>query len=572
MISRKHTQFVLLIAFSLLVLILLTSCGSQEIRSAKPRSDWSRGLRLGFSAGIIPPSLVVDNDGTSNVAWTAETRRLEGILGYAQVSPSGEVISKIEITIPDSHVRGTTLWPQRDELHICWNSDSGFQCSELDPQAPENLQAYQVVSQDTPVISFSGSEQYYAYVTNVGDLYVARIGEKPIKFASQAQHVYVLTNEEHVAINWYASGLTGENLIWYAVGDENGFGPPVLAARYSTGIEAGVRPAGLFAVLDDDELCLFYSLEIRRGFEANTAFTEYGCFDITTEEKTIEGALSLLATDQMEFESYEGPFPLNRLAVLNVPPSDYTHYPSAPVVNENHLAVAVSSPQQTRYRVQQQILLLVLEDGHPIGYQPVTATKGFSTSPTMGADETGNLYLTWIERTSRNEIYFTTTNPSAAPFLNKMELSEISVTILGIMMDTVTGLVMFPLGLVWIAISFAGVGLGYVIGRTFRLGRWGDYLSFILGLIVLWLAKLVFIPQIQTFVPFSTWMPELSSQAIQIWRLFWPVVIVAVSYLISDRLSRRWELESIFLRFGLYAVIDILLSLGVYGVILQGAA
>ena len=56
-----------------------------------------------------------------------------------------------------------------------------------------------------------------------------------------------------------------------------------------------------------------------------------------------------------------------------------------------------------------------------------------------------------------------------------------------------------------------------------------------------------------------------------IWQIIWPVLIVGLSLLVMRQFSRRFEHESLLIRFGLYGITDILLTALCYGAILQGA-
>jgi hypothetical protein len=47
--------------------------------------------------------------------------------------------------------------------------------------------------------------------------------------------------------------------------------------------------------------------------------------------------------------------------------------------------------------------------------------------------------------------------------------------------------------------------------------------------------------------------------------------IIGFSLFVSVRLSRRWDLPSLSVRFGLYSVLDLVLTSLVYGAILQSA-
>ncbi len=572
MVRHSRVRFFLLILAILSTAALLASCSPEQIRSPKPNSDWSRGLRVGLAKGLSAPDLIMEPAGTAHITWTAETLQSEGSLGYSQISPSGELITQAVITTPDKHLRGGSIRMAGDDLELCWNSDKGVRCSPLDPEAPDQIQPYTLIPSPPDISSYNTAGDYYVWITIEGDLYFAKQDSAPVKLSSTAINAKINADQGDVIIIWSEAKTEGETVIQIAISNDDGLGSPKQIGRISAGVSSGMRQAGLGAVTVGDEVCGFYDNEFTRGLEGGTAFTEYSCLDAQTLMPAANGRLGLITTDKLEYIPYDGPFAIDRLALLSIPVSNFTYQPSMPVAREDSLSIAVSTPGKTRYKIRQQIAQIVFKDRQILGYQPISDTTGSSLYPTLSLDEKNNFYAVWLERTTVNAVYFATTNPLALDTLDQMDTSEALVTALGIIVESVTGLFILPFALVWVGVGFVGLGAGILITRLVHLNRWSDDVGFIFGVIALWYSKLLFMPQLLTYVPFSSYMPGISPTFSTIWRSIILIMILLGSLFLSTRLTRHWDLPSVVTRFGLYGVIDITLTALFYGAIFQGAA
>jgi hypothetical protein len=333
-----------------------------------------------------------------------------------------------------------------------------------------------------------------------------------------------------------------------------------------------MRQVGLGAVDADGEACIFYGFEFTRGLQGGTAFTEYSCYDNRTWEPVGGERLGVVITDQKTYIPFESGFALDRLATAEIPASDYTYLPSMPLSDgKGNIAILASTPETVRYKVYQQVALMILQDGQFIGYQPISGSTGMSISPSLGSDAAGNLYAVWLERSTSTNVYIATTSPTAAARLNRMDISDFSVVALGLIIESIAGLIMVPFALLFFVAGLVGLGAGSLLTRWIQTQRLREAVSLTLGIVLMWLSKLVFIPQIQTYLPFSAWVPELSPEVATVWQLFWPVLIVGLGLLVMRHFSRRFEHRSLLIRFGLYGITDIFLTAFCYGAILQGA-
>ncbi|MCK5054824.1 MAG: hypothetical protein KAR65_11115, partial [Anaerolineales bacterium] len=415
--ARSRTLSVVILI--LLIVILLAGCSSENIRSPKPRSDWSRGIRVGFAHGLTQPSMILDVDGTINIAWTVETSLNSGEVGYSKISPNGEFLAQTTVSIPESHLRGGSLRQDNQGLELCWISDEGVRCSPLNKDNPAQIAPYTLISAPPDIQLFTSAGDHYAWITPNGDLFISASGEEPTRLSTKAVNVGLNLQGDSLLVSWTEATNESETTVWLTTMSESSMGEAHQVSRIKAGVLSGLRQVGLGAAMVDDQNCLVYSYEYTRGLEGGSAFTVLTCLDMQTWNPESEQRLELVITDKLNYQTYTGPFTISRLAQVEIPFSNFTYLPSSPVALEDQMVIVVSTPAQLRYRVRQNIAMLLFEHGQIRGYQPVTATSNTSLSPNLSGDADGNLYMAWLERGIGNEVYFATTNPQASDLLNQ---------------------------------------------------------------------------------------------------------------------------------------------------------
>jgi hypothetical protein len=515
--------------------------------------------------------MVVEADGTVHIAWTVKTALNSGEVGYSKISPDGDFLVQTTVSIPESHLRGGSLRQGSQGLELCWISDEGVRCSLLNDEEPAQINPYTLISAPPDIQLFTSAGEHYAWVTRDGALFISLSGGEPTRLSTQAINVDIDVQGDLLLVSWTEAKTDSETTVWLTTMSEDSMGEAHQVSRISAGVLAGLRQVGLGAARVDDQYCLVYGYEFTRGLEGGSAYTVLTCLDTQTWNPESEQRLELVITDKLNYQTYTGPFAVSRLAQVEIPYSNFTYLPSSPVALEDQMVIVVSTPAQVRYKVHQQIALLLIESGQKLGYQPATATTGSSLHPNLAADRDGNLYLAWLERSIGNEIYFATTNPQASDRLNQITPSEVTISILGIIVEAVTGLFLLPFALLWIVVSFVAVFISTHIANWVRLERWKDLIGFISGAAVLWGIKLLFLPYISSFVPFSAWLPGIPPSLIMAYKVFWPLFILSASLFFSHLIIKRGDIPSLAIRFGLYAIFDVTLTALIYGAMLQGA-
>jgi hypothetical protein len=515
--------------------------------------------------------MIVEADGMVHIAWTVKTELNSGEIGYSKISPDGEFLIQSTVSIPEGHLRGGSLREGGQGLELCWISDEGIRCSPLNEDNPADIAPYTLISAPPDIQLFTSAGEHYAWITQDGDLFISVSEGEPTMLSTQVVNVGINLQGDSLLVSWTEATNESATTVWLSTMSEGSMGEAHQVSRITAGVLSGLRQVGLGAAVVGDQYCLVYGYEYTRGLEGGSAYTVLTCLDAQTWNPESEQRLELVITDKLNYQTYSGPFAISRLAQVEIPYSNYTYLPSSPIAIEDQMVIVVSTPAQLRYRVRQNIAMLLFEHGQILGYQPVTATANTSLSPNLAGDADGNLYMAWLERGIGNDVYFATTNPHVADTLNQTNMSEVTVAILGIFVEAITGLLLLPFMLLAIGLAYIAVFVTSWVAGLIRLGRWKDPIGFVSGAVVLWVVKLSFLPFIGSFVPFSAWLPEMPASVLMVYKAFWPLLIVSASLFFSHRIMKHRDLSSLTTRFGLYAIIDVTLTALIYGAMLQGA-
>jgi hypothetical protein len=89
----------------------------------------------------------------------------------------------------------------------------------------------------------------------------------------------------------------------------------------------------------------------------------------------------------------------------------------------------------------------------------------------------------------------------------------------------------------------------------------------VISLLVYQVTKVLFIPDILTYVPFSAWIDIPSSWHFLL-RIGVPILILLIGIWVAERGRRRYE--GTVLYYALVTITDMFLSMGVYGVFYLG--
>jgi hypothetical protein len=217
-----------------------------------------------------------------------------------------------------------------------------------------------------------------------------------------------------------------------------------------------------------------------------------------------------------------------------------------------------------------QILIGVYEDGDYQGYTVGTRTTEISGDPLIFLDKNKNLHLIWQEGSSGNRVFYATTAPEARANLDRISMGDMPNLILAGGLEAVTGILLFPFAFPWMI-----VGLAIMI--VLRLVRNDENVSQPLSIFLLIIAflsfqgsKLLFLPDILVYVPFSAWL-DIADGVGMFLRFAVPIIIFILAILVAEYRRRRITSPTSSLSYFFTVILlDTLLTLSVYGVIFLG--
>ncbi len=576
------------VVWLLLIVLALsaTACGPGRDKSRKASADWSRGVELASKVvGAI--DILVDGDGDRiHLVWPATVGSRVRIR-YMQLDASADPVL-------DEYLEMETAWPRSAQLaeargermHFFWANRLGGELTWalwhgfIDTQTGELGDAEQIspdgVDVDSFAIAADGSQGAYVvwdardapgfdclHVNASGD-----VDDGPVTIDSAGSSPAVaLDSSGNLHFAWF-----DVSDVIYAMLPSGGLQAVEGTMLTSVPLGVGDAIAGPEVGFSEGWVYVMWSTTMFSGLEPGTAKGWYAAFPENAPGVLIPEQLQLVPFEEQTYEPFEGAYNLTELAEPAVVPygSDYVEDP-APVAGQSSvLAAAISMEQAYRTDSLQQIAVLIFEEGEFIGYQMATKTSSLSRDPVIVTDDAGGLYIVWREGAKRDRAYFATTAPAAREELDKTEGYEIFRILIVASMEGFASLGVLPFAFSWLVPGLLILGAVEVFGKETDINKGLPLTLFIVSLLIYEVMKIIIIPTIFIYVPFSAWF-DVSEALGSILRVAVPLATLGVGLLVSWWISWRRENRSVFLFFFVTAGIDAVLTLLIYGVNFMGA-
>ena len=587
MMAKKNI-YLLMVIF--IAAFMVASCGAGPERSRKPSSDWGRGLPIGTDA-VGTVGMVVDDDGaTIHAVWPFGAK--DGRIGirYVQLNQPAQIQVDQEVVQIQGQTRSPHLFPAGNGfLHLVW-------ANRLDPTAKWQLWYVQMDHQGqlqgmpTQITDInSGVSQYDIAEAPGGGIFIAwednlsgGISLRGISAAGEMQEDPVLVvaagNKPDLQVDEQGQAhlvwIDDDNNLHYALINSGTKLPVSGEMLIHIPLGTGSRLEGPAIGLSDGLVYAFWSILFQSGLEAGTARTEYVSFPEGSPEKVSRIAeLPILPLEDQPYRSDSGSYNYTEL-VPAAYVSNTTPFVYAPVVVSHpadELAVAVAAQQPYRLDNYIQIAVAILENGAYHGYTIASKTQVISSDPVLAADGYGNLHLIWRDGYTRERVYYTTTDTETRAELDRPQLRDITTLVLSGGLESLTGIMLFPLAFPWL---FPGLVL-VVVWRLIRNDEdLSNKISQVLLVIAIFLyqgSKTLIFPTMVEYVPFSAWVDIPPGWQTSL-RIMIPLLILAVAVGCSEVLRKRQKSQPSTLRYYLsLTIIDMILTLAIYGVNFLGA-
>lgn len=572
---------------SILVFILaLSACAPSREKGMTPSPDWSRGVQLDNTV-TGSASMVVEGSGEAvHLVWLNEISKQPGIRYLRLDGKAAPEIEK-QLPLPGGQLRMPRLHPAAENsFHLVWayRESSRDRWSlwhtRLDGSGELLSSPQQITPDEISIINYSAAVRLdgsLALVWTAGGaegLYGLQISADGSLDAGPLQVV-----ERGASPHLKSDSRSGLHLSWLDEGTvyyahlEHGDvasvqGTPVARLPLFTGDSLSGPVVGV----TDSWVYLIWSVQRQSGLEAGTAKTEYISFPVGQPVLAHAEVVWILPLEEQPLQPYSSIYQIDNLA----PPADartttdFIHQPYAVDGQRAELAVALTTRQQYRQDSYVQVAACIFSGGKFHGCEMASKTKNVSAEPVLAAGQDGSLYTVWRQGALGKFLYFAATTPEIRAELGRLTAGDFTNTLLTAGMEGIVGLMFFPIiGFGWLLPGLLVVGLWKIRRDDDSLKKSPLTLFFlILALLVYQGVKLVTLPSITFYVPFSAWI-EIPRHLWSTLQVSVPLVILVLAFLVAEVVRRRRG-NSAVIYYAAFAGADALLTLAVYGVTFLG--
>jgi hypothetical protein len=308
--------------------------------------------------------------------------------------------------------------------------------------------------------------------------------------------------------------------------------------------------------------------------EAGTARTEYITFPIgVLEEISNQGDIWVLPYEEPFFQPKDGEYSYSELvpASLINRTTPFVYAPSLIQNPRGEMALALAAQQEHRLDGYVQIAVVFLENGIYKGYSFATKTQEISGDPVLAADGDGNLHLVWREGFDEEAIYYTTMDAETRAIIDRPTLRDASTLILAGGLESLTGILLFPLAFPWLFPGLVLVVIWRLVKNDENVSFRSSQIVLAVSLILYQGSKILIFPTFVDYTPFSAWIDIADGWGTPL-RIIVPLIIFAIAIFFSERFRRRGKgVPSTLRYYFVTALVDMLLTLAIYGVNFLGA-
>jgi hypothetical protein len=578
----KYSQRIFIFLLVVASAILLTGCAENREKGMKPSPDWSRGLQLGSSVSGSA-SIVIEGQAEKILLVWLYTDSGQSAIRYVQLNETGQPATDQVIQLPPGQLRMPRLLPAADGLlHLFWASrgNSAEKWSLwyilLDQQGETVGQAQRI---STPELNVSGYTALQRRDLSVAVFWAASLenGLYAVNISPSGepdpQQVLIAARGSSPSAKVDTSGdlhlsWVEERTFFYARFAEGKLQPATGIRVADVTLTTADGLSGPVLGLSNRWVYLIWSVERQTGLEAGTARTEYISFPIDQPARSDPQPVWIFPAEEQSYQPSQGDYNLTLLAKPAGPgtTSDYIYQPAVFDGQRGQLAAAVAVRQEYRQEAHVQIATLIFEDGQFKGYQLASKTTALSYDPVLVPDEAGALHLLWRQGAMGRDIYYATTSPSLRDELDRLTTSDAIDLILTGGMESLVGILFFPwIGIGWLMPGLLLVGIHKLIKDNDSIAR-SLLARLLLGIAILVYqgTKLLVLPSILFYVPFSAWIEIPGSWRVPL-QIGVPLAILVLAFL-AAWLLRRKRTDSAVMLYLVFVAVDAFFTLAIYGV------
>lgn len=369
----------------------------------------------------------------------------------------------------------------------------------------------------------------------------------------------------------------GDNRFFYAAYPDGVHRPGQETIVLQPRLGTAVSLAGPRLGLDRREVYLFWSEISHAGMEAGKVETLYVHFP-HSQPSLASSAQPLFVPPAHNLTylpfSESGLEAGDRVALDSRGTSDISDVAANPIQEHELVITFRARIDYLRRKTQGQISTVFLQDGAPVAYQLLSFTPADSTDPAIVSDQMGRLYATWLEgKTSSGfEVYFASTAPDIRGALGTLTWRDVGQLSAETLFGLLGGALLIPLVLIWMTAPIVITGLTSVIRRRDApLAHPATLISLVPALAAYWASKLITLPGMWDYVPFSAWLPFIPSWLNFPLRWAMPLLFTGLGLVVAWNYTYRRSNPSTLFFILISVAVDGVLTVAVYGVLFYGA-
>jgi hypothetical protein len=571
-----------------ILIIVLTGCSNSPEKSRKPNKDFSRGLPLATNVSSSIAYTVEPAGDRVQVVIPYLMENTQPVFRYIQLNEQVDILLDFDIDCDlENFARSPRMVSNGEYLHLIWASredtSEGWQLKYLmvDQQGkavslPQGIsEKSQSVSQYQIVSDLAGGAIILWEEAGTGKIKYSQISSAG-KLISPVKELVEGGEDPSLGLdqegNYHLVWMDGDDLKYREFGLLETF-PLSGNTLARIPVTVGNVREGPVLGFDNGFVYVFWSILKQTGLEAGTASTEYVVFETGNPGRLQKQRLNIYPDSEGLFESYQGDYNLSQL--IPPPQEDYfsTNFVYAPNLNStsgNALAVAIAANQEVRLDDYIQIAVGIFSDGEYQGYTLATKTTPISLNAVVERDQAGNLYLIWHEGAAGKNLFYSTTSPQGKAALDRFSFSDLPNLILSSSLEAVIGVLLFPFAFPWMFVGLAIMIIWRLVRNDEDLSLPLSRLLLVIAVISYQASKILFLPDVILYVPFSAWM-DVPQQWGLVLRVGVPLLIFILGIAVAEWRRRQQDSSPSTLSYYFSIVIvDIVLTLAIYGVIFLG--
>ena len=574
--------------FALIIIIfgLLSACSAAPAHEWTEAPGWSRARLIGETESSFPVLPAIDSEGNSYVA----TSHIEANVPIVRVSAfdaNVEPLWQVDFSLTRlRRANKPSLVLSERGVEVFWILDDNLFSAIISPEGDIGSGSQRISGNREAI-------EYLAAVNNEGERILWFSGDRsqpglysidsggniatvdPDGFRPQI----AFSNDGELHAIWTQNIIGDVDYhFYYAYYPDGEFVEDQEQLVHTTRVSVTSGIFGPKLGLDDSNVYIFWSELTRTGLSAGQVDSLFVSFPFGGGETLAEKPFPFPNGYSLVYSESDAALKAGERAYLAeqnawaIP--DLTDIYTNPVQSDELVVGIRSRLPYLRNKQATQVGLVFLDDSAVDSHQLISFTPGLSELPTVQSDEDGYLHLTWLEQDQSNayRLYYSSTAPAQRAALDKLGSDDATQLAGESIFGILSGLVLIPLPILW---AFGPALLTFVTGPLRKesepITAPGTLITLIAGVALHWFLKLVTLPGIATYVPFSAWIPILPKDWFDVLRYLVPILIGLTGLFAAWHLTFRRNNNTPLFFMLYFALIDGLLSMAVYGVLFYNA-